>query len=477
MGPRFFASSYVGASLLHEAVMMAGYRGWHGARPSTAANGERPHCPRPPGCVARPHLPHHPHDRARRRGPGGHPRLLREQSLARPPRHDARQCIRRCIGGGLANVEPAPHNHIAIVDVDLEPGRFHTVDDPIVVTRTAGDLAGQDAGTGTGRHRGQLRPMVVTLPNPQTIFHTSALGTRADLLVTDPDALVAAARILQDELERIDGLASRFRSDSEISRLHDANGHPTVVSDGLLEAVLVALRVAEATDGAVDPTVGGAMCDLGYDRDFSEIACGLPGRLPRARAIPGWRAVEIDVEARTVRLPRGARLDLGATAKALAADRIATAVHWAHGCGVLVSLGGDVATAGAPTEGFRVGLGDACGMPNGHESVAIFSGGLATSGIGVRQWQLGRHRVHHIVDPSTGLPVRPVWRTVTVCAASCVDANAASTAAMVKGAAAGRWLESHRLPARLVAVDGTVVSVGGWPDEHPGAVDPKAAHR
>jgi thiamine biosynthesis lipoprotein len=314
-------------------------------------------------------------------------------------------------------------------------------------------------------------------PRLQPIYRTSALGTRAEVLVTDPDALVAAARILHNELERIDGLASRFRSDSEISRLHRANGVPTVVSEGLLEAILVATRVAAATEGAVDPTVGAAMCRVGYDRDFSQIAAGLPGQLPNARAVPGWRAVEIDTANRSVRLPRDMRLDLGATAKALAADHIAEAAHRECGCGVLVSLGGDVATAGAPREGFHIGMGEACGIPDGNQTVAIFSGGLATSGIWVRQWRLGRDTVHHIIDPSTGLPVSPVWRTVTVCAASCVDANAASTAAMVKGAEAIGWLESHFLPARLVAMDGSVATVGDWPDDPGSTGEPRGTNR
>jgi thiamine biosynthesis lipoprotein len=319
--------------------------------------------------------------------------------------------------------------------------------------------------------------MATLLAPHQAMYRMSALGTQAELLVTDPGALVGAVRILQDELERIDFLASRFRSDSEIARLCSANGHPTIVSEGLFEAIDIALGIAAATDGAVDPTVGAAMCRLGYDRDFSKIKGGLPGRLPTARAAPGWRVVEVDRQSRTVRLPPGVLLDLGATAKALAADRIAASVHRTQKCGVLVSLGGDIAVAGPPAGGFSVGLGDRCGIPQSDERVAIFSGGLATSGVGVRQWKLGPDLVHHIVDPFTGLPAQPVWRTVTVCAASCVDANAGSTAAMVKGAAAAGWLESHRLPARLVATDGTTTAVGGWPEEQLSIGEPKAVAR
>lgn len=87
-------------------------------------------------------------------------------------------------------------------------------------------------------------------------YRTQALGTRADLIVTDPDVMVGAAAILRAELSRIDDAASRFRPDSEISLLQGTNGTGGVVSPYLLEALVVALRIAEATDGAVDPTVG-----------------------------------------------------------------------------------------------------------------------------------------------------------------------------------------------------------------------------
>lgn len=301
---------------------------------------------------------------------------------------------------------------------------------------------------------------------PLTVYRTRALGTVAELVLTDPDARVAGSRVLHDELDRMDLLASRFRPDSEIARLHRAGGRQVRVSDELLETVAVALRAAEATDGAVDPTVGRAMERIGYDRDFARVAPGVAGRLPGPQAVPGWRTVEVDVAAATLRVPEGVVLDLGATAKALAADRIATRIHRECGSGVLVSLGGDVAVAGAPPEGFAIGLGDDCRVADdGAGTVAVRSGGLATSGLAVRHWRLGGHPVHHIVDPATGLPVDPVWRTVTVCAASCVDANTASTAAMVLGAGAPAWLAARSLPARLVRAGGEVVAVGAWPRE------------
>jgi FAD:protein FMN transferase len=297
----------------------------------------------------------------------------------------------------------------------------------------------------------------------QHVYRTRALGTIAEV-VTDSDALFEASAMLERELERIDLVASRFRSDSELSRLNAAAGSEVVVGDDLFEAIDVALAMAAATDGLVDPTVGDAMNRLGYDRDFSEVRRGVDGELPPERAVPGWRAVCVDRDRRSVRLPVDTSLDLGAIAKALAADRAAATIHSRLGCGVLVSLGGDASAAGpAPVGGFAIGIADTCTSTAPSEAIAISSGGLASSGVGVRHWRLGAHQVHHIVDPATGLSAAPCWRTVSAAAATCIQANAATTAAMVLGERAVEWIEHHRLPARLVRLDGAVLYTEGWP--------------
>jgi thiamine biosynthesis lipoprotein len=295
---------------------------------------------------------------------------------------------------------------------------------------------------------------------------TTRWSTRIEVVVTDPAVVVAASRLLDNELDRVEAVASRFRDDSEISRLsRTSNGAPVVVSHDLLEVLTVALRSAAQTDGAVDPTVGGALCRLGYDRDFAEVAGGVDGELPTAAPVPGWRTVVLDLDACTASVPAGTVLDLGATAKAWAADRAAAVIAGQLGCGVLVSLGGDLAVESAPGGGFTVGVADICGDPDAPTAVSIASGGLATSGVGNRHWLLGGTPVHHLVDPASGRPVATPWRTVTVAAGSSVDANTASTASMVLGTAAPTWLAERSLPARLVAHDGTVTTVAGWPDD------------
>jgi thiamine biosynthesis lipoprotein len=292
-----------------------------------------------------------------------------------------------------------------------------------------------------------------------------ALGTGCVVLVTDPTQLRAATGEVEAELADVDLACSRFRPDSELERVNANAGTAVNVSPLLVDAVLVARRAAEQTDGDVDPTVGEAMRVLGYDRDFAALPKDGEAVATLVR-VPGWQLVDVDERRGTVRVPTGVRLDLGATAKALAADRAATRAAAVAGCGVLVSLGGDLAVAGpSPGRGWPVRVTDShASAPDADgQTVLVESGGLATSSTTVRRWARGGQELHHVVDPRTGRPADEVWRTVSVAAASCVDANIASTAAIIRGAAAPAWLESLDLPARLVLPEGSVVRVGGWP--------------
>jgi thiamine biosynthesis lipoprotein len=314
-----------------------------------------------------------------------------------------------------------------------------------------------------------------------------ALGGLAVVLTTDSQAAEKAAEAVRAEVAAIDLACSRFRDDSDLSRVNARAGEYVEVGPLFAEALAAALWAAEITGGDVDPTCGASVTALGYDKDFAAIASGpvRPVPSPVARADFGWTAVNYDEPRSAVRIPAGTALDFGATAKALAADRAAGRVATAVGCGVLVSLSGDIAVCGpAPAGGWRVRVTDdhRSGEDVPGQTVTVTEGGLATSSTTVRSWPVWsdetvprRITVHHIVDPRTGRPTDGVWRTASVAAATCLDANVAATAAIVRGQGAARWLAALGLPARLVHADGSVVTVGGWPQDPNGSAPPVSA--
>jgi len=259
------------------------------------------------------------------------------------------------------------------------------------------------------------------------------------------------------------------------------------------------VAAAVETDGLVDPTLGAHLAALGYDRDLSMVRSlsdptgdamtdhSGPGGPPPDRsrsgrggpdasgpaAIPAlpvpnaWHEVGIDPDG-AVYVPPSVALDLGATGKAFAADLIARSVPQEAGTDLVISLGGDVAVGlvrGVDLDWPVIVTEQVEDADSGDaETVTISSGGLATSSVTRRRWKYGGQVMHHLLDPRTGAPVSRVWRTATVAAASCVAANTASTVSIVLGEQAPAWLAERELAARLVAVDGTVVRVGGWPE-------------
>lgn len=307
-----------------------------------------------------------------------------------------------------------------------------------------------------------------------------ALGTGVRLLVHAGD-LEAARNAVILVLDDVDRTYSRFRDDSELSVLNAASATAASsrvpvdlpISPLLARALAGSLDAARQSAGALDPTVGASMRVIGYNGDFAKIAGSSRTIELTLAPVPGWSRVQLDAAASRVRMPGGTELDLGSTGKGLAADLAAAAALEAAGpgAGVLVSLGGDMATAGcAPDGGWRILVAEDSNSPSDAdgEVISIESGAVATSSTTVRRWKAGEGvSAHHIVDPRTGLSARVVWRTATTVAATCEAANAASTASIVMGDAAPAWLTANALPARLVAADGTIVRLGGWPEPDP----------
>jgi thiamine biosynthesis lipoprotein len=307
-----------------------------------------------------------------------------------------------------------------------------------------------------------------------------AFGGTAVVLSVVPDRLDSACAAARAQIEAMDSACSRFRADSELARVNASAGRPVPVSDLFAEAVEVALRAARLTEGSVDPTRAAVVVGAGYDRDFEQVrAGGASISLARATPAPGWRSVDWDPQRQSVRIQPGSLLDFGATAKALAADRAAYAAHRAAGCGVLVSLGDDLAVQGQPPDGgWRVRVADdphdgACDGASeqaaiGHadapgRSVSLAEGGLATSSAAAPRWIAAGTALQHLVDSRLGAPAQFCWSAVSVAAITCVDASIAATAAIARGESAARWLTDLGLPARLVHNDGSVLILADWP--------------
>lgn len=303
-------------------------------------------------------------------------------------------------------------------------------------------------------------------------------STTMRLVTSEERALPAAKRLVDHELQAVELAASRFRRDSEVSRLARAGGRPVRVSPTLLALAEAAVAAAVVTDGACDPTVGTALERLGYGQDLEGVDRVVPlarGTLRLVeRPAPGWRRIGIDRAAGTLTVPADVMLDLGATAKAWAADRCARVVADELGTGALVSLGGDVATAGpAPTGGWAVSVQD---LPDDPAALVALPSGwaLATSSTRKRRWRIEGRELQHILDPATSLPVVPHWSSATVAARSCVLANAWSTTALVAGPHAPGLLARAQVQARLLGLRGDLTFVGGWPSAAEGVTERQA---
>jgi thiamine biosynthesis lipoprotein len=299
-------------------------------------------------------------------------------------------------------------------------------------------------------------------PAPATAIF-GAWSCTVRLVVGDERVLDFATSDLVNLLGRVDAAASRFRSDSELSRANEFAGRPLPVSRLLTDLVGAALDTAARTGGAVDPTVGSAMSAIGYDRDIAAVLAGGAATVRPVELRKNWADVRLNPAIGVLTVPAGATLDLGATAKAFTADLAARTMFARYGCPVLVELGGDLAVAGSRPGGWPVRVAEAEGAPG--QTVTISRGGIATSTTTIRRWPgpVAGQAMHHIVDPATGAPADGPWRTVSVWAETALAANAASTAAIVLGSRAVGWLMAAGVAARLVDQAGAVTTVGDWP--------------
>jgi thiamine biosynthesis lipoprotein len=264
-----------------------------------------------------------------------------------------------------------------------------------------------------------------------------AMGSDVHVLVNGPADLLPVARDRVEELER---RWSRFRPDSEISRLNALAGSPMAVSPETLGLVGRALEGARVTGGRYDPTVLGDVLRAGYDRSFEELGDGLGtgGGSPLGR---GWARVTVDPGRSSVTLPAGVGLDPGGIGKGYAADLVVEELRAAGAAGVLVNLGGDLRADGpAPGGGSWVVAIEHPLRVGPAATVALDRGAVATSSRVWRAWGPAGGRRHHLIDPATGSPADTGLAAVTVLAARGWQAEVLAKAAFLGGLDRGRAL-------------------------------------
>jgi thiamine biosynthesis lipoprotein len=265
----------------------------------------------------------------------------------------------------------------------------------------------------------------------------------------------------QGEVERLfrerDQVFSRFLPGSELNRVNRASGRLVAVSRLFAETLAIALRVAEQTEGLVDPTLGAALEAVGYTRDFALLPMHAGIERPAPAAGPADRGARrsILLIAGWVGVPRGVRLDLNGVVKALAVDDALRGLSGER----FVSAGGDLAVSA------RLNV----ALPGG-ETVLLRRGALATSGTVKRRWLHDGTVGHHLIDPRTGLPSTSPWEQVTACGASCLAADVAAKAGFLLGDGGPGWLDRRGIPARFVSADGEVTPNDTWHESMRGAL-------
>ncbi|MBY0491384.1 MAG: FAD:protein FMN transferase [Gemmatimonadaceae bacterium] len=304
----------------------------------------------------------------------------------------------------------------------------------------------------------------MTFAGPVVEVAEAAMGTVFAVQLSDPtgswevDALRAEAHRALTAVHDVERVCSRFDATSELRRLSDHIGEPVPGSPLLVELLALALAIAEASDGAFDPTVGAAMLAHGFDRHWrTDVAVGDVGRVSPPRH-GGWRDLTVDQARGTIRLDAAHQLDLGALAKGFAVDLVAAAIP--HALSASIHAGGDVRCVGAHPEGraWTIGVRSPTHTDRFAAVAHIADGAVCTSGDYERVNAAG---VHHLLDPRTGHAATG-FRSVSVVAPTAVVADGLATAAFVLGPArAADWLATQHVDALLIAPDAEPHTVTG----------------
>ena len=284
-----------------------------------------------------------------------------------------------------------------------------------------------------------------------------AMGSRVRLLVGEPGPGMAAAAAAAEQgrrfVEDFEGALSRFKPDSELSRLNADERERVPASELMRRAVQAGLFAAERSGGLVDPTLVGEIEAAGYVASRAGMA-GLPladalthaplrrpaGPRPEQR----WRGFEVDDERGVVARPPGLRFDTGGTGKGLAADMLAAGLRGYSR--FIVDCGGDIRIGGADALVHPYEVYVEHPITGGRAHVLrLGSGGVATSGINIRIWRdAGGRYMHHLLDPATGEPAWTGLVGATALGDTALEAETLSKAALLSGPERGREMLAER---------------------------------
>ncbi|MFZ5857350.1 MAG: FAD:protein FMN transferase [Chloroflexota bacterium] len=289
-----------------------------------------------------------------------------------------------------------------------------------------------------------------------------AMGTEILACVdVDSDQPPALLSEVPQWFENWEQTLSRFRTDSELSRLNRTVDQPVRVSDALWDVFQSARAAAHFTDGLVTPTVLDAMLKVGYDRDFSSLPRQQSASLALRGQVRPMDSVIFDESAKTIQLPEGVHLDFGGIAKGWAAQQAMSRLQEIGPA--LMNCGGDIAMSGPLLDGgpWEVGVYKPFDRESGYVAMLYFEHGcgVASSATDRRRWMQGGRVRHHIIDPRTGESAVSDVVSATVVAPTAVEAEAAAKSILIRGSMDGLdWLEANpSLAGLLILEDGEIL--------------------
>jgi FAD:protein FMN transferase len=282
------------------------------------------------------------------------------------------------------------------------------------------------------------------LPNMLQRLEFRAMGCEM-LAAVDREAEPQTLSHIPQWFEQWEQSLSRFRYDSELTRINQAHEQPVRVSETLWDVFMSARKAEELTDGLVTPILLDAIIEAGYDRPFDMLPhLSAPTIDSTLTVSPPLTAIAFEESTRTITLPIGMGLDFGGVAKGWAAHQAMKRMQ-AEGP-VLIDAGGDISISAPLADGSRwpVGIANPFHAGESIEILHLNGCGVATSGKDRRRWMRDDIFQHHIIDPSTHQPAETDLLTVTVIAPNVMEAEAAAKAAFILGSRVGmEWIEAR----------------------------------